>query len=524
MLEAEDKKLLESKKNETLKKETKSRQRGRKVRYSTGKSNKRSVKYPSLSPVKGLKLINFPILHPAFEQAIKPHFIITPPNDFPPALTCSGASFAYQTNGAHCKDCECRDHHVNHYRVPVYDFHSPSHHHLLPHVACSVSRSDVVDGEQITPYGRVTSKVVDGTTYYHYERPIDPQSRSGEVHASTQNAFSCFPANINFPQNSSCSSYLIPPPNACISEMGSVSTTVSYKSTSSSRCSSPFLVSNDSASINRDSGLVSTESTDEEVHFDNDDNLKNHQYEKILQLVTEAAEKALSDEQLLKDAYLLRQMRRNRHGYISIKLLANTKSIKRLTRDHKTLVMALQHSDILEINEAGTKVKRNTDLPEKVGSYKANMYLLLINVPTDDDIEKITKRFKEYGAIEQVRIVRPNRPLPQYLHNYATVFPELGKVMCAVVEFERETSTYAAYKGTAAQDTNSAAILGSKFQRRIRKIQEKAANCQDTIPASQHLSKKSENDIFRITKKVVRHNSGESIDSNSADSGIFHDE
>ena len=46
--------------------------------------------------------------------------------------------------------------------------------------------------------------------------------------------------------------------------------------------------------------------------------------------------------------------------------------------------------------------------------------------------------------------------------------------MCAVVEFERETSTYAAYKGTAAQDTNSAAILGSKFQRRIRKIQEKA--------------------------------------------------
>uniref|UniRef100_H2YWA0 HTH La-type RNA-binding domain-containing protein n=1 Tax=Ciona savignyi TaxID=51511 RepID=H2YWA0_CIOSA len=141
---------------------------------------------------------------------------------------------------------------------------------------------------------------------------------------------------------------------------------------SSSRSSSPFLLSH--SDCTRDSGVISTESTDEDIPFLRVERRREIAYEKLLQKIVVAAEETFSDEGLSKDAYLLRQIRRYSQGFVSMKLVASVKAIKKLTRDYNTVVLALRKSCKLEINEAGTKVRRKEQIPEK--------FLRIIKDPT----------------------------------------------------------------------------------------------------------------------------------------------
>ncbi|XP_040977632.1 LOW QUALITY PROTEIN: uncharacterized protein LOC115337561, partial [Aquila chrysaetos chrysaetos] len=78
----------------------------------------------------------------------------------------------------------------------------------------------------------------------------------------------------------------------------------------------------------------------------------------LVRRVVSQVEFYLSDENLAKDAFLLKHVQENKMGFVSIKLLTSLKKVKYLTHDWGLMLYTLQFSELLEVNEEGTTVRR----------------------------------------------------------------------------------------------------------------------------------------------------------------------
>ncbi|NXN82882.1 LARP6 protein, partial [Bombycilla garrulus] len=153
----------------------------------------------------------------------------------------------------------------------------------------------------------------------------------------------------------------------------------------------------------------------------------------------------LSDENLAKDAFLLKHVQKNKMGFVSIKLLTSFKKVKYLTRDWRLTLYALKFSALLEVNREGTKVRRRLPIPEHLLSVLPSKLLLAWELqPREQDLllqdglflETITRMFSPFGAIASIRLLRPGRKLPSDVRRYSARFPELLSRCCALVEYE----------------------------------------------------------------------------------------
>ncbi|PKK19451.1 la-related protein 6-like, partial [Columba livia] len=130
--------------------------------------------------------------------------------------------------------------------------------------------------------------------------------------------------------------------------------------------------------------------------------------------------------------------------YLSDENLA--KDVKYLTRDWRLTLYALRFSELLEVNEEGTKVRRRVPIPESLLSIPPSKLLLAwellpheqdtLSPPQKNFLETITRMFSPFGAITSIRILRPGRKLPSDVRKYASRFPELLSRCCALVEYE----------------------------------------------------------------------------------------
>ncbi|KAK2511327.1 hypothetical protein Q9966_016657 [Columba livia] len=84
----------------------------------------------------------------------------------------------------------------------------------------------------------------------------------------------------------------------------------------------------------------------------------------------------LSDENLAKDAFLLKHIQKNKMGFLRIKLLTSFKKVKYLRRDWQLTLYALRFSELLEVNEEDTKVRRRVPIPESRLSIPPSKLLL----------------------------------------------------------------------------------------------------------------------------------------------------
>ena len=57
-----------------------------------------------------------------------------------------------------------------------------------------------------------------------------------------------------------------------------------------------------------------------------------------------------SNEYLTRDAYFLRQIRRKREGYLSMKLITNFKKVRKLVKDPRITSYCLRQSTTLQVN------------------------------------------------------------------------------------------------------------------------------------------------------------------------------
>ncbi|XP_054373368.1 la-related protein 6-like [Molothrus ater] len=180
----------------------------------------------------------------------------------------------------------------------------------------------------------------------------------------------------------------------------------------------------------------------------------------LLRRIVAQVEFYLSDENLARDAFLLKHVQKNKMGFVSIKLLTSFKKVKYLTRDWRLTLYALKFSALLEVNKEGTKVRRRLPIPEHLLSVPPSKLLLAWELqPREQDLplqknflDTITRMFSPFGAIASIRLLRPGRKLPSDVRRYSARFPELLSRCCALVEYESLESARSAADSLGHRD------------------------------------------------------------------------
>ncbi|KAM0728899.1 La-related protein 6 [Formica fusca] len=156
-----------------------------------------------------------------------------------------------------------------------------------------------------------------------------------------------------------------------------------------------------------------------------------------------------SDENIIKDAFLLKHVKRNKEGYVSLKLISSFKRVKHLSRDWRVVGTALARSKKLEVNAQGTKLRRVDPLPP-FDQTAPSRTILAARLPIDKlTVESVAEIFKSCGEIALIRVLRPGQPTPSEVRQAISKRPELtSNEEYAMVEFTDTTSVRIAMQMT----------------------------------------------------------------------------
>lgn len=119
-----------------------------------------------------------------------------------------------------------------------------------------------------------------------------------------------------------------------------------------------------------------------------------------------------SDENIVKDAFLLKHVKRNKEGYVSLKLISSFKRVKHLSRDWRVVGAALAKSKRLQVNPQGTKLRRVDPLP-RFDQTTPSRTILAARLPVEKlSVESVAEIFRPCGEIALIRVLRPGHPAP----------------------------------------------------------------------------------------------------------------
>lgn len=150
-------------------------------------------------------------------------------------------------------------------------------------------------------------------------------------------------------------------------------------------------------------------------------------------------EDILSDEGLSQDLFLLKHLRKHRHGFVSLKLLAGYKQVKKMACDWQSLSLAARHSNLLEVNVDGRKVRRKTPLPDTLLNLPPSRVIAAINIPENMmTIEKLATTFGKYGSVSSLHLIKhkPGCGVPEALEPLIPSVPEVSYTNCTLVQYE----------------------------------------------------------------------------------------
>ncbi|XP_031571489.1 la-related protein 6-like [Actinia tenebrosa] len=157
--------------------------------------------------------------------------------------------------------------------------------------------------------------------------------------------------------------------------------------------------------------------------------------DELKQKIIAQVELYLSDENLSRDAFLLKHVRRNKEGYVNLKLITSFKKVKSLTKDYRVVGESLKESTKLTLNAEVTKVKRNSPLPTEL--LERNPGRTVIATKMDEPtFEHVSEMFSKCGEIILIRIIRPGKSIPSDVKSYLSKTQDLTTETFAIVEFE----------------------------------------------------------------------------------------
>ena len=155
----------------------------------------------------------------------------------------------------------------------------------------------------------------------------------------------------------------------------------------------------------------------------------------IQERIVKQVEWYFSDENLVKDSFLMKHIHRNKQGFVSLKLVASFRRVKSLTKDWTAVQASLKHSSFLELSQDGSKVRRKTPLPIIDSSHASRTVIVKNHPDAEPNCHDIEGTFSEYGEVSSVRILHPGKALPVDVKACRTNHPTLGKKLCILIEF-----------------------------------------------------------------------------------------
>jgi len=169
--------------------------------------------------------------------------------------------------------------------------------------------------------------------------------------------------------------------------------------------------------------------------------------EDLCEQIVQQVEFYFSDANITKDKFLLKHVKRNKEGFVSLKLISSFKRVKHLTKDWRQVAVAIEKkSKRLEVNDLKTKVRRLDALPE-YDETTPSRTVVALNLPIErPTIEAVAELFSVCGEIVLVRILRPGNPIPADVKPFANKHPEMTDKVCALVEYERTEFAHKAVK------------------------------------------------------------------------------
>lgn len=173
-----------------------------------------------------------------------------------------------------------------------------------------------------------------------------------------------------------------------------------------------------------------------------------------------------SDENLLKDSFLMKHINRNKQGYVSLKLVASLRKVKVLTKDWQAVLVSMAHSSSLALNEEGTKIRRIAPAPKVDYSHVSRTVIITNYSEPEPTVHDIEKQFGRFGDVTLVRMLHPGRAIPLDVKPCKERFPSLGKELCILVEYESEEGAKVAFQKFNDQqnwrDEVKVSLLGEK--------------------------------------------------------------
>ncbi|XP_037950671.1 uncharacterized protein LOC119681522 [Teleopsis dalmanni] len=157
--------------------------------------------------------------------------------------------------------------------------------------------------------------------------------------------------------------------------------------------------------------------------------------------ITDAVEFYFSNDSILKDAFLLKHVRRNKEGFVSLKLVSSFKRVRQLTKEWKVVGNAVRRkSNKIELNDLGTKVRRLEPLPN-FDETMPSRTIVACDLPLDKlTIEKVSDIFSKCGEIALIRILKPGMAIPVDVRQFMNKYPEMQQKECALVEYLESSS------------------------------------------------------------------------------------
>ena len=106
----------------------------------------------------------------------------------------------------------------------------------------------------------------------------------------------------------------------------------------------------------------------------------------LCEQIVQQVEFYFSDANITKDKFLLKHVKRNKEGFVSLKLISSFKRVKHLTKDWRQVAVAIEKkSKKLEVNDLKTKVRRLDSLPE-YDETTPSRTVVALNLPTGTSI------------------------------------------------------------------------------------------------------------------------------------------
>ena len=186
----------------------------------------------------------------------------------------------------------------------------------------------------------------------------------------------------------------------------------------------------------------------------------------------------LSDTGLLRDKYLFEQINEKKTGWIRIRFISSLRRVKQKCKDWRVVAIALAgiKGKTLEVSECGQKVRRLTPIDvcvyqKHAANQKEKTKIIVIKIPQQalmngDFIKHLVSCKDNNVEPTGIEVIFPGEPMSKYLNSYAVHIPDIGKTICAAVEYDSEDSARQAVKHINGRYTTMrSAVLGNKVKR-----------------------------------------------------------